>query len=156
MKIYLAGYISGKVIKECVDWRKKIANHYSNAKWHGKITFLDPLNGKDLTSITEDGLHSSCPSHAIVHRDYSSVVGADLIIANMSTFGEKRPPIGTICELAWAWDHHKPIILISQEKQFIEHPFLKYFASWIVKDVNDLLSKKVVNYIYKGFANAVY
>ena len=158
MKIYLAGFIHGAKIEQCIAWRKRIREHYDN--WKGKerypVCWLDPLNGKDLASITKDGLHSSCPPQAIVHRDYSSVMQADLIVANMDMFGENRVPIGTISELAWAWDHRKPIILIANEKQFIEHPFLKYFASWIVKDVDELLSKKVINYMYKGFHSALY
>ncbi len=74
----------------------------------------------------------------------------------MDMFGEKRIPIGTICEIAWAWEHRKPTILITKDKQFGEHQFLKNFASWVVKDVDELLSKKIINYFFKGNASAIY
>lgn len=157
MKIYLAGFIQGTKIKECSEWRKRIREHFDhNPKWHGEITFLDPLNGKELDSITDDGLKSSCTPHSIVHRDYKCVDEADLIVANMDTFGEDRPLTGTICELAWAWDKHVPIVMITDEAKYKDHPFLSYFSSWIVKNVDELLEKKVIQYFYKGVVTALY
>jgi len=149
MKVYLAGFIQESKIKECIAWRKCIRDHYDN--WKGKerypLTWLDPLNGLDL---------EICPEKAFIHRDYSSVINADLIVANMDMFGEKRFPIGTVCEVAWAWEHRKPTILIAKEEQFREHPFLKYFASWIVNDIDELLAKKIINYFFKGNTSATY
>ena len=157
-KCYLAGYIQGNKIKECIAWRKRIRDHYEN--WKGKerypIAWLDPLNSDELTTITLDGLSSSVPPHALVHRDYQSVVSSDLIIANMDTFGEDRPITGTLCELAWAWEHHIPIIMITDERYYKNHPFLSYFASDIVKDVDELMDRKLINYFYKGLHSAVY
>ena len=157
-KCYLAGYIQGSKLEECTEWRRRIREYYDN--WKGKerypIVWLDPLNGKDFATITSDGLKSSCPPHAIVHRDFAAVMNSDLIVANMNTFGENRPLTGTISELAWAWEHHKPIVMITDETKYREHPFLSYFASWIVKDVDELLKKKCINYFYKGTASAKY
>jgi len=153
-KVYLAGFIQGTKIEECVAWRKKIREHYVMGGWD--IVWLDPLNGKEFGSITDDGLKSNIPAHAIVHRDYRSVEDSDLIIANMDTFGESRPLTGTLCELAWAWDKHIPIIMITDEKKYKDHPFLEYFASAIVPTVDKLLEEKLINYFYKGANNAVY
>jgi len=152
MRIYLAGFIQGSKIKECSEWRKEIREHYGNESY----TWLDPLNGKDFATITPDGLKSSMPPHAIVHRDWQSVTSADLIIANMDTFGETRPLTGTICELAWAWEKHVPIIMITDEHKYKEHPFLKYFASWIVGTTKELIDVDAINYFKKGQENAVY
>jgi len=175
MKVYLAGFIQGTKLEECVAWRKRIREHYDNWKTtldnddkklfpkgipavvKYPITWLDPLNGKELATISQDGLKSSCPPHAIVHRDFNCVMDADLIIANMNTFGEKdRGLCGTICELAWAWEHRKPIIMITNEVKYSEHPFTALFASWIVKDVDELLEKKCINYFFKGKNSAIY
>jgi hypothetical protein len=173
MKVYLAGYIQGSKLKECYEWRRRIREHYDHWKKPiyeiGKpnvvvsyteekypIIWLDPLNGKDFATITPDGLKSSCPPHAIVHRDFNCVMNADLLIANMNTFGESRPMTGTICEMAWAWEHRKPIIMISKEKKYREHPFTSLFSSWIVESVDELLDKKCINYFYKGMASAEY
>ena len=154
MKIYLAGYISGSKILECSSWRKKIREYYSMRDW--KCDFLDPLNGKEFSEITEDGLKSDVPPEAIFDRDKMSVRNADIVIANLETFGETRPPFGTHCEIAWAGLLGKPIILITKDKQYIEHPFIKRMVSWIVPDVDTLLKLKIINYMFKGINNAVY
>lgn len=156
--IYLAGFIQGSKLKECVEWRKKVREHYDHWKDEEPypIVWLDPLNGKDLATITDNGLKSSCPPHAIVHRDYKCVEKSDLIVANMDTFGEDRGLCGTICELAWAWQMKKPIILITNEIKYKEHPFIKYFSSWIVESVDEMLEKKAINYFYKGTHSAQY
>jgi hypothetical protein len=154
MKIYLAGYISGTKIKECTDWRMQVRNHYASMGWD--IEFLDPLNGKELGTITPDGLKCAVPGSALFHRDYMAVSNSDLIVANLNRYGEDRVPVGTISELAWAWTMHKPIVLITTESQYLHHPFMTQFVSWFVPDVETLLKEKIINYMYKGINGAVY
>lgn len=139
---------------KCAGWRIKIREHYARKDW--PIFWLDPLNGKEFAEITEDGLKSSVPAEAIFDRDLMSVQNADVLIVNLDTFGEKRAPFGTHCELAWAGLQHKPIILITKDKDYIEHPFIKRMVSWIVPDVETLLKKKIINYFFKGINNADY
>lgn len=153
-KVYLAGFIQGSKLKECIAWRLKIREHFEAKKY--PIEWLDPLNGKNLASITADGLKSSTPPHAIVHRDWASVNAADLIVANMDQFGETRPPVGTISECAWAFALRKPLILITDDKNFKYHPFLEYFATAIVPSVDVLLKEKLIQYMYKGVVSAQY
>jgi len=157
MVIYLAGYIQGTVIDQCVAWRKKIREVYDN--WGMKpypITWLDPLNGEKFEEISTDGLKGVMPPHMIVHKDYKCVEKCDVVLVNMDTFGESRPLTGTICELAWAWQMHKIIVMITDEPKYKFHPFLTYFASWIVPDVETLLKEKVLNQIYKSLNSAQY
>ena len=154
MKIYLAGYISGKHIKKCAEWRIKIREHYNRKCWD--IKWLDPLNGKEFAEITEDGLKSSVPAEAIFDRDLMSVKEADLVIANLETYGEARPPFGTHCELAWAGFEHKPIVIITKDINYIEHPFVKRMVSWIVPDVETLIKLRIINYMFKGINSADY
>jgi hypothetical protein len=154
MKIYLAGMIIGTKLKECTDWRIKVRNHYNAMGW--PICFLDPLNGKELNTITPDGLKSCVPPKALVSRDYMSVKEADVIVANLNSFGDSRPGIGTLSEIAWAWTMKKPVILITGDFKYAEHPFIKEFCSWIVPDVETLLKEKILNYYFKGLNTAVY
>ena len=157
LKIYLAGYIQGSVIDKCTEWRKRLREVYNN--WNGKeypICWVDPLNGEDFAEISPDGLKGVMPPHAIIHKDYKCVQDSDLIVVNMNTFGQDRPLTGTICELAWAWDKHKPIIMITDEDKYKFHPFLEYFASWIVPDVDYLIDNKIINQFYKAWSSAQY
>ena len=159
--VYLAGFIAGQedILKQCSEWRKKIVNHYEN--WKDQldypIIFLDPLNSKDYEKISIDGTEAEgIDPNAIIHRDYQCVLKSDIIIANLNTFGMSRVPFGTICECAWAFQQHKPIIIISDDPVYAKHPFSRYFASVIVKDVDELLDRKILNYFYKGWNSAQY
>ena len=154
MKCYMAGFMSGDYLEETTAWRKKVREHYVMKGWG--IEWLDPYNGKDIGTITPDGLKSSVDPHAIVHRDYMSVSQADILIVNLNTFGSGRTSTGTICELAWAWQMRKPIIMITDEVQFTDHPFTSYFASSVYPSVEAMLEDKIVDYMYKGINNAVY
>jgi nucleoside 2-deoxyribosyltransferase len=114
------------------------------------------MNGKAIGTITPDGLKSDIPGPALVDRDLKCVQEADLIIANLDTFGETRPLIGTIYELAWAWSMEKPVIVISKEDNYKYHSFIVDTASIIVPTVEEMLEKKYVNYMYKGQVSAIY
>jgi len=150
--IYLAGYIQGECIQKCITWREYIAQRLFGLN----IDFLDPLCGKNIASITPDGLKSDRSAHAIVHRDRASVKKADMIIANMDTFGSGRGLCGTICELAWAFDWGKPIIMITNEPKYRDHPFLSYFASETFESVEAMLDSGIVPYFLQGVRNAIY
>jgi len=154
MKVYLAGFMSGDQLKETTEWRQRIRSFYSGKGWD--IVCLDPYNGKDVATITGEGLKSSVTPHGIVHRDYMSVMAADVLVCNMNTFGSKRPLTGTICEMAWAWEHHKPIIMITDDPKYKEHPFTEYFASFVYSTVEEMLKDKALDYMYKGIHSAVY
>jgi len=152
--IYLAGYISGKKLNECLKWRKDLRLHYKALDW--PIIWLDPLNGETFKDIDTEGLKCSIPGKSLVHRDYASVCQANLLVVNLDTFGEIRPLTGTIYELAWAWEQHKPVIIITTERNYKEHPFIKDTASIIVSNLEELIQKKYINYFYKGTVSAKY
>ena len=140
-----------------MEWRKKVRDYYENYKGaRYPIEWLDPLNSGELDFIDEKGLKSNLPRNAIVQKDLLSIEKADMIVANLDTFGEARPPIGTICEIAIAWYMRKPIILITNEENYKEHSFLSYFASIIAKDVDELLSQKYINIFFKSMNSAIY
>jgi len=171
MYVYLAGYMSGEKLEECTSWRKKIREYYRN--WEKversetvqreeisafPIAFLDPFNGKEINTIDKKGLTSSFPPNSIVHSDYMSVNKADMVVANLDTFGSERPSIGTHWELAWCWMMKKPFVLIVPEGQkeiYIKHPFTAQ-SSWILESVDELLEKGVLESFYKRIAGAIY
>ena len=157
MRCYLAGFIQGSVIDQCCAWRKKLRDTYDN--WEGgryPIEWLDPLNGENFSEISTDGLKGAMPSHFIVHKDYKCIQDCDIMIANMNSFGQDRPLIGTTFELAWAGMLHKPIIMITTDKMWIEHPFPAYYTSWVVPSVEELIKQKIINQCYKSFNSAQY
>jgi len=157
--IYLAGYIQGSVINQCISWRKRIREYYQNWKGTGidyPLIILDPLNGENFNEISPDGLKGCFPPNAIVHKDYVCIEKSDLIICNTDTFGQNRPLIGTIYELAWAYEKRKPVIMITNDMVFEQHPFITNTVSWYVKSVEELLEKKIINEFYKAWHSAEY
>lgn len=153
-KVYLAGFISEKNMEECLGWRKKIREYYTSKDY--PIIWLDPLNTDNLETISENGLKSSYSANTIIHKDYMSIMNSDLIVVNLDTFGNDRPLIGTIAELAWAWEHHKPILSITTDATYKEHPFIKYFTSEFVSSLDELIERKLIPYFYKGLVTARY
>lgn len=156
MKVYLAGYISGEKIDECTGWRNRVRHHYEDYKGQRyPIEWLDPLNSGEANSIDKEGLTSDLPANMIVHKDYMAVEHADLIIANLDTFGADRAMLGTTAEMAWAWQLHKPIIVIAHEDQYTKHPFVQTFASVILPTVQMMLDLKYVNKFFKAIVSAI-
>jgi nucleoside 2-deoxyribosyltransferase len=153
MLIYLAGIIDGKNIEKCKEWRTQIINHYTNWKNtnqnYGDVCFLNPINGEN--QISEDGLSSHIPSRAILDKDYNAIKKCDLFIVNMNVFGVNRPPIGTIMEIAFAYEFKKPIIMITQDEIYKKHPFVSNMISWYFNSVDDLLNQKAINIFYKAW-----
>ena len=90
MYVYLAGRISGDKIDLCLEWRKKIINHYKDYKGKGAypISFLCPLNSGEADTVDKQGLTSSIPPNLIFDKDLLSVQHADVVIANMDDFFE--------------------------------------------------------------------
>ena len=155
--VYLAGYMSGEKLQECIGWRKQVREYFDlNPKWHGQIQFCDPFNGQELHTIDFGGLHSSIPDKALIHRDYNSVKISDVVIANLDTFGATRPITGTVYELAWAWEAKKPVIVITTDENYLNHPFILDTASFIFKSVEEMLESKAIHYFYQGKHSAVY
>jgi hypothetical protein len=153
-KCYLAGFIEGNHIEQCIGWRKRLATHYLSRAWD--IVWLDPINGKAIGDITPDGYKSSIPGKAFVSRDIKCVEEADLVIANLDNFGAERPIIGTMCELAIRGYLRKPLIIITDNYIYNDHPWIKDFASIMVSSVDELLEKKYIDYFYRGTVTARY
>jgi len=159
--VYLAGYMSGEKLEETMAWRKRIRNYFRY--WDGTnkafpYAFLDPYNGNEGKSIDQKGLTSHIPPKAIIDSDLLSVKHADIIVANLDTFGSDRPMVGTHWELAWAYLLQKPFILIvpkDKEETYKKHPFTAQ-ASWIVTSVDELLEKKILEGFYRRMAGAIY
>jgi len=147
MRVYLAGLIAGDKIKECLLWRASIVSQY---RMKGSplcdVEFISPLKGKVLDTISENGYTSSIPGKAIVAGDLMSLKSCDLLIANMDKFGVQREAIGTLSEIAIAYEAEIPVIMISSDSTYTEHPFLKHFATLVVGSVQELLDSQYIDY----------
>ena len=57
------------------------------------------------------------------------------MLTHLETFGSARPLVGTIAELAWAWDQRTPVVAICAKDNYLmrKHPFISEFVSMYVE-----------------------
>lgn len=132
--IYLAGLISTE-FPESLEWRERI----TPVLWRIGFSVRDPMAGKkNLKQDSKDGGLTSVllTSKDIILRDRRDVRESDVILANLETYGCPRPSLGTIAELAWAWDQRTLVVGIAREDNYVirKHPFTSEFVSHFVKD----------------------
>jgi nucleoside 2-deoxyribosyltransferase len=127
--IYLAGLISTDY-PESLLWRIEVTPILEAHEFD----VLSPMRGKENLALeSPDGgiTDPNLTSKDIILRDYHDVVASDVILMHLESFGSPRPLLGTICELAWAWEMKKPIIAVVHpaNKLMLNHPFVKEAVS---------------------------
>lgn len=146
-RIYLAGLISTDQ-PESFSWRKEFSEKLLET-WTGRAHFevLDPTRQKDSEDLLYGGLvtrNMNC--RAVVLRDYNDIRVSDILVAHLGNFGGSRDPLGTVCEMAWAWEKRIPVLAITDTASFVmrHHPFVREFATEEFENVDS-----AVRYILK-------
>lgn len=146
-KIYLAGLISTSH-RDSFSWRKEFSEKLLKTRT-GRENFeiLDPTRQKDSEDLLCDGLvtrNMNCRS--VVLRDYNDIRISDILVAHLGNFGGSRDPLGTICEMAWAWEKRIPVLAITDTASFVmrHHPFVREFTTEEFENVDS-----AVRYILK-------
>jgi nucleoside 2-deoxyribosyltransferase len=137
--VYLAGLISTDY-PESLIWRVEVTPMLEAHEFD----VLSPMRGKEnLVLQSPDGgiTDPNLTSKDIILRDYHDVVSSDIILMHLENFGSPRPLLGTICELAWAWEMKKPIVAIahSDNKLMRSHPFVKEAVSHYCSTVSEAI-----------------
>jgi nucleoside 2-deoxyribosyltransferase len=112
-KVYLAGPISGLDYEGCTDWRDEAIRKLAAVG----IVGASPMRAKHalknvgiLPPVTT-GIKNPLATHkGIMSRDHHDTITADALLINLK--GATRVSIGTMMELAWAYDHHIPTVVI--------------------------------------------
>lgn len=132
--VYLAGLIATE-FPESLNWRTRIAPLLVDAGFEVRT----PLFGKqNLHTDTLDGgiTSTSASSKDIILRDRRDVRECSVMLTHLELFGSPRPLLGTIAELAWAWDQKTPVVGIAADNNYLvrKHPFMVEFISHYVRD----------------------
>lgn len=127
--IYLAGMMDFD-IKETALWREKAWLALGDA-----FRVLNPYRGKTSAS-------SDFSAAGITLRDYRDIMAADIVLAHLGAFGSAKGPLGTICELAWAWEKKIPVIAITDTApdHITEHPFVQTFVTQSFKSSDEAIA----------------
>lgn len=128
MIVYLAGLISTDH-PESLAWRPDV-EFLLKANW--KLDSLSPLRGKDMTKSEDGGISTPDQgSKSIIIRDYNDIERADIMLVNLNTWGSTRPLVGTLMELAWAWQMKMPVVAVCDKGDVLmrQHPFINECVS---------------------------
>jgi nucleoside 2-deoxyribosyltransferase len=122
MKVYLSGPITGLVYEHTMEWRRWATNRlYLESP---KFRIVNPMRGKDyLTGVGP--LSPQCDQHPkhgareVMTRDHFDTINADVVLANF--LGAQRVSIGTVMEVAWAWDRRIPVVAVMEPDNIHDH-----------------------------------
>lgn len=149
-RIYLAGNISAD--PTTYKWRDK-----ATELLEPDYTVLNPAANKfnrdmlklhkkdaDQDKFVEDAVTRS--QGILIIKDYQLVSSSDIILVNLQIVTPDKPPLGTIFELAWAWQLKKPVIAIIGDNLYSKHPFPKHVFSATVDSVEDAC--EIIRYLF--------
>jgi nucleoside 2-deoxyribosyltransferase len=134
---YLTGPIRGMTVDEC-----RMYFNYAASLLPYNILPLSPLRfraygGEDggvICDSFEDEVMGT--QKGIMNRDYFDVQRADVVIANF--LGAKVPSIGSMFELAWCHQMHKPVVLVMESEGNVhDHPFVREACDFRVTTIEE-------------------
>jgi nucleoside 2-deoxyribosyltransferase len=139
MRIYLARPISGCGYDEVVNYYQETVLKLQT--WGYEVLF--PMCGKEYlrneVQFKAEGYGQPLSTNrAIVGRDRWMVRQSDIVFANL--VGAKTVSIGTVCELAWAFDNKKHVILAMEQGNIHRHAFVLEFADVLFENAKDALA----------------
>ena len=134
--VYLAGKIS--IGDKNTFYRKEAAEKLKKAGF----TCLDPLRSKRDTSKWKELEPSE-----IVHRDLQDVKRSHVVLAVINEKGRKIS-FGTPCECMFAWMHHIPVVLVSDNEALRNHFWVKIICARSFAKIDD-----AIDYIIEWFGN---
>lgn len=137
--VYLAGPITGITFDGAQEWR----DYAASALDSDKVETLSPLRGKEflctagiLTNGTYDGALTT--GKAINRRDFFDCTRASALLVNLS--GAQRVSVGTVMEIAWAYQKQIPTIVVMEKGNLHHHVMLDECSTYIVETLEEGLA----------------
>jgi nucleoside 2-deoxyribosyltransferase len=147
-KAYLAGPVTGLSYEAATEWRqyaRKILAYLN-------IDAMDPMRGQEYLAGSEnmsdsyEGLPMST-QRAIMAKSYNDAVTANILIVNF--LGATRVSIGTVMEMAWAYEKRIPVICIMEaEGNPHDHSMVRDATNFRVASIDEAL--KVADVMLNG------
>lgn len=142
--VYLAGAIAGLQFDEATDWRVQAT---ALLRERG-IETLNPMRAKnalsargristDFHDYEENGAFFT--SRGIMTRDSTDVHRSDALLVNL--LGLKKPSLGTVMELGWAYILNKPAIVAIEKSgnPHDNHPMIHEAMRFRVESVEEAI-----------------
>lgn len=137
--VYLAGPIAGCDPPEAEDWRDDMVSALGAAH----ITGISPLRCEPLIGETYEASYDDVrfgTPKAISSKNWFDTMHCDMVLAYLpKELNDRRPSIGTMFEIGWATGVHKPVVLVTDDEYYANHPLIKHNVSWVVDNFDDAL-----------------
>lgn len=136
--VYLCGSIGTVNINEHLSWRERIREMAADGPNGRPTTFdiRDPLRYQNPENLTHGGLHDAkVPDSFFVAMDVADVRRADILFVVF--WKQERQSVGTFMEMGMAGILGKPIILVTDDPQVADHPFVHRYVSIVCKTVEE-------------------
>jgi hypothetical protein len=139
---YLAGPIRGLNYDDATTWRAKAKGDLA---MHG-IEAYSPMRAKDYLKTdncidSSDSNYSMFPLSvppAVVARDFNDCTKRDALIVYL--LGAKTVSIGTVCEIAWAYQARIPTVLVMEkEGNPHEHMFVRQLCPFQFTNLDEAI-----------------
>ncbi|MDD3434474.1 MAG: nucleoside 2-deoxyribosyltransferase [Candidatus Pacebacteria bacterium] len=123
MRVYIGGPISFKSFQEVAEY----FNKYSKILSQYGFEVLHPMIAKgclkDQNNLVPEGYqHPECTNHAIVERDNWMVAESDIVFFDFTQ--TTKISIGSMFELAWAYQLRKYVVVVMQPENPHWHSFV--------------------------------
>lgn len=151
--VYLAGPIGGCTQEEATYWRD-----YATERFAPNVVGISPMRdkatlgssgGKISASIADYGNTLMSNGLAIYTRDRYDCINADMVLCYLpAKFNSRRPSLGTVMELGWANGAGVPIVLVSDDPTYYNHPLLHHGVQWRLDNLDDAI------YVVNAFLGA--
>lgn len=143
-QVYLAGPITGLSFQGCTDWRNYAIERLSEFGVQG----LSPMRAKEylaqLETISGHGreyqhLGVFATSRGVMTRDFWDCTRCDIVLVNL--LGAKAPSLGTVMEIAWAFQARIPVVCaIEKEGNPHEHMMIHEAIGFRVESLDEALN----------------
>lgn len=141
VKIYLSGAMGSLNFEEQSRWRQQIMDAIKyNYECEKKPIFFNPVNYYNFTEVR----HRS--EREIMEFDLNALRHSDLVIVNFNDPENDPKSVGTISELAIAYELKIPIIGINSDGKEL-HPWLTEFTSRMCDSLREAVEHTVDFYL---------
>lgn len=134
LTVYIAGPISGLSYDDVVSRHKTQVTFFESMGFH----VLYPMLGKGYLRNEETfknrGYNTPISTNrAIVSRDNWMVHQSDIVFADLTP--ADHVSIGTVCEISWAFELHKHIVVVMSEDNIHQHAFVTNQANIVFNNL---------------------
>lgn len=134
--VYLAGPINGCTEGQAKEWRKYVADELALSG----IRAISPLRCEPIVGERYKANYADPKfgvARAIRAKNVFDVRSCTLTFAYLPRpmAGVTHQSYGTIIEIGWAHITGKPVILVSDDPEVIDHPVINASSDWVLRNL---------------------